>query len=376
MNKIALLLSMLFLLLGCGKEDNFENNDNTDDPVEMPNDTMDISEPTDTMDISDPTDTMDMNMVTDTKMFSLADPHREFLHDSINNLLIVMDRIEGEIISYSYERNEVLARISKNFWVRNYALDLYSSSEGSKLYLGYDKDIFVYDAISLQILDTLRILEQSDIRYVSSIEARFKDLLFLGVCNSSFFDDHQNDGTISYNIATKTIIDQSRFGANCLRVRGYLKNQDEIGVLGIGHGGDTRLILDSYTIEGKLVDNKIDFNPRGLSFHLVKTTDKAGYFVTKDSGTIIRKSDLMFEKEIDGFFKDFLLNPSGSIIYGLSFDKAVDMIDYESLNVVNSIPLNNLPLRGFFVGGQMLIVSLRLERETDTYGVYLTKVDI
>lgn len=311
------------------------------------------------------------------RAFSMNDPYAEILHDSINNLIIVADRSEGQIVSYNYRNHEVSATTNKDFFIGDYELNIFSTEAKSEIYLANNKTIYIYDAISLELTDSITIFDSADIRFISSIEAPNDNILLLGLCNSAASGIKK--GSISLNKKTKEIIAQAHFGGNCLRLRSYELEQGNIGVIGVGYATSRpELISDIYTANGELIENNIEFFAgANTSLHLLKTSDSGDFFITESEGNIFNKVNLEFLNSLNGSYSDVLINGTGKTIYGLSRSKAeIEKIDYNTLNVEERITLNNFPIRGFFDENNLIVVYFNRSTTDDSIEIYLSELEI
>jgi len=311
------------------------------------------------------------------RAFSMKDPYSEILHDSINNLIIVADRSEGEIISYNYRNHEVSATTTKDFFISDYELAIFSTETKSEIYLANNKTIYTYDAISLELTDSINILDSADIRFISSIEAPNDNILLLGLCNSAASSNKK--GSISLNKKTKEIIAQASFGGNCLRLRSYALEQGNIGVIGVGHATSRpELVSDIYTENGEIIENNIEFFAEATtSLHLLKTSDLGDFFITGSEGNIFNKANLEFFNSLNGVYRDVLINRTGTTLYGLSKnEKEIEKIDYNTLNTEQRISLNHFPIRAFFDDNNLIVVYFNSASTGNFIEIYLSELEI
>ena len=160
MKKFTRFILLILLVLGCNKEE-------TPTPDEEP-------PPIDNSADPDPVDEDFFKALT------MADPLWEVLHDSIHNLLYVVDREVGQIVCYDYINRDAIATTTKDFFVSNYQLTLYPKQDQTELYIGSNQSIYIYDGLTLAFKDSIRVFEDDDARIVSSLEAPTEDLLLVG----------------------------------------------------------------------------------------------------------------------------------------------------------------------------------------------------
>ena len=309
------------------------------------------------------------------KALTMFDPYQEILHDPFQNHLYIADRNEGEIVCYDYVNHKTIASASKDFFIGKYELAIYSSSNSTKIYLAENKSVKIYQGGTLALLETVNVLDDSDPRFITSLDAPFDDLLAIGLCNSS---GHLK-GTMTFDLSSNEIIDQSELGGNCLRVRSFKINNEQFGVIGVGFAtSHPSLVLDIYSNSGQLIENRFEGFPQGrTSLHLLKTTDAADYFITSDEGNFFNKEDLSFSQSLNSDYEDIIIDHTRSKLYGVSrILQQLHVINIESLNLEENTPLEGFPVRGFLDEDTLLIIFFNESQTADETEIYISKIDL
>lgn len=319
------------------------------------------------------------NPVTDEtyfEAFTMEEPHREILHDSFNHLLVLMDGPEGKIISYDYRNHKIVASTNKNFLVNRHQMSLYAEPGKSELYVSDGQSIFIHDAFTLKRTDEIEVFDLEDGRYISSIVSPNDDILIIGKCNASLATN--NDGSISIDKKTKSIITQAQYGGNCLRIRDYQPEAGLIGVIGIAYGSTRPPIThDIYKANGTLVENDIAFFPVGQTGNsLLKIAKNADYFITSNQGTIYRKSDMEYVGALGGDYNDILISKDERLLYGFSETQRIDVFNAETLNLQGIRPLKNRPVKAFIADNQFIVVYFERKIGNDRFSIYMSVMDI
>lgn len=261
----------------------------------------------------------------------------------------------------------------KKIGVADYGVAFGNYNRQPEIYIGVRNKIYIYDGENLTLKDSIKIFNDGDNRTIASIESNSENLLFVG---AFFSPDSGHDGSIAINRQTKNIVSQTQFGGNCLRLRAYSDNvSNQTNVIGIVYASNAALTLDRYDKEGKILNNYIEFSPQArTSLHLLKTTDESAYFITSDEGNIFLKSDLTFQKGLNGTFNDIVISKDGNTIYGLKDSRNLTIFDYPSLAVLETKKLEQTGIRAFLDEGQIIIVHF--VSNSGKKDIYLSKIDI
>lgn len=308
--------------------------------------------------------------------FTMSNPHSEVLHEPVNNLLVVMDRIEGNIVSYDYENHEVVASIAKENFITDYPMCIYGNQSKSELYIANGKTIQIYDVKTLAITDSISIFDSNDPRVITSIVCPNDDILIVGLCNSG--SQSGKEGSVSIDKNTKSIIAQADFGDNCLRLRCYRQSTNTVGVIGIGSAtSHPRITHDVYMKNGELLENNIEFFPsETTSKHLLKVPDASNYFITSEEGNIFNKSNFEFIHTLNKECNDFVISEDEQNIFCLSRNGEIEVVNYQTLAVEEVIPLEAIPQRGFLFENKILVVFFERDNQTNEFDIKLSILEL
>ena len=310
--------------------------------------------------------------------FSVNQPAKDMLFDTINNRVYIFGPLGGRIICYDYDKFEVVADVSVgDFFVdHNIALGRYNGE--TEIYLSEEgRIIYIRDGNTLALKDSIVISEFEGSRKVASLEFREPDLIFIGPGNTSSFDDN---GSIAYSRSTKTYLSGSEIGDSHLRITTYIEkaNPEIINVIGISYQtSHPRIMLDKYDSSGMILENNIDFSAdESVGHRLLKTSNNAPYFISSSNGNIFLKDGLAYTQSIGDLITDVVINDNGEKIYALSYNNRLDIFAYPDLNLLESIDLKERAIRGFIDEQKLILVYFQYNIDTELDDIHISKLDV
>lgn len=313
------------------------------------------------------------------KAFSMKDPDSHVVIDTLTNFLYFYDNEDKKVFNYNYETFSVGGQSLENpYHLTNYQFGAGYYNDEPEIYVGTGQSISIFDGITLDFKDSIRIFDSSDSRIVVSIEPSINNLIFIGACNSSFNANNSPKGSLVLNRQTKEIISQAFFGANCMRLRTYVNNDgNSIDVIGIGFGNPV-LTLDKYDYTGNVFENNKDFFPDATtSKHLIKTNSDIDYFITSSQGNIFSKEDLSLINTLDSEYRDIVISNDNKKFYGLSsFEKKLEIVNYPSKTIDSTRELEDFGFRAFIDNNILIIVYFVYPESRDGRDVYISKIPI
>ncbi|WP_157716172.1 hypothetical protein [Roseivirga echinicomitans] len=319
----------------------------------------------------------------DESFFYVADikePWREALFSTDENIVYLFSREEnGKMIIYNYESYSVVAEGVKSDKILDYPVAIGQFNDSKELYIGSGKYVNVYDGKTLEHKEKLRALEDGDSQYVSSLEFREPNLLFIGACNTS--NSNKNKGTLTIDRSSGQRIARSQYGDNCVRIKTFKNGlvNDEIGVFGVGFQTSSPwLISDLFDKSGDVVSNSFKaVAVNKMSRDILATSEDADYFVTGERGNIFDKKTTDLLGSLNGDFRNYFLNDDGSKIFAIKDYSSIEVFEYPSLKSLGLIKLADeslteylVPTKGFVDGDKVILVYLSIEK------IYMSKLDI
>lgn len=344
----VLLLLLIIFNLSCSKQDDIQD------------------------DIQDPDINKDFYLAT-----TLIKPSFDILFDTEKNLIYFfeLDRYSDghynfKIVCYNYENYEVVCEIEKNFsssWV-----DMAYSDVTKEIYISMWKTVYIFNSESLKLIDSIHVFDEQDPRFVASLDFQSSNLLFIGPGNQAL--DPEKKGSIVFNRSNKQKISESTIGNNMQRIKTYIEDENTIGVLSPGStGSQSLIILDKYDMGGNFLEFSYKYHPYGsISSNLLSTNKATDFFITSDEGNIFSKLDLSFIKSLNGDYRDIIINEEGNLLYCITWNKTVEVIDYPNLDVLEIIPTNETAsaTTGFIDGKELILVYFITNK------VYMSKIEI
>lgn len=276
-----------------------------------------------------------------------------------------------ELVVYDYKTREILSRANMGYPIYNTTIAFGVFNGRRELYIARDKGINVYDAKTLEKIDSLDVFPKTDNRYIRSIGSNNKNIIFISATS-------EDRGIWSYNRASESFIALSQGRDYNSTLHAFPKSDNTTEVLSLG-GSVTSVLgvsFDVFNSNGAVQSTMNNFEFRGLEPRLIWGNGDCDFVISDN--TVYAKAPLGIIHSFASY-RSYLISPDCKTIYGLSTKGTLDVIEYPSFKVIKAIDLpadlagsmqgtsNTFHL--FFDDGKIYIGS-SLEKGTKPSAVY------
>lgn len=290
-----------------------------------------------------------------------------------NRIYFSGGEFDFDLVAYDYSTRKILSRTNIGYPLYRTVIAFGESNGRRELYVARGKGINVYDAKTLEKIDSLEVFPKTDNRYIRSIGSNEKNIIFVSSTS-------QDNGIWSYNRATESLIELSQGRDYNSTLYAFSKSDNTTEVLSMG-GSVTSVLgvsIDIFDNNGVVKSTVNNFEFRGLEPRLIWGSGDCDFIISDN--TVYAKAPLGII-HLFNTYRDYWISPDCKTIYGLSINGMLDVIEYPGFKIKKSIDLPvglanavkeySSTFHLFFDDGIIYIVN-SLEKGTGSPSVYFT----